>query len=94
MSIVALMKFLINVTPKEKLDKIGQPSRFPGLGIANLRTRVLGRPQHREMSVSFRAGKTSYLLITKLGLLIIKMLDSPRLSNFVQFHWTPVAATE
>jgi bicarbonate transport system ATP-binding protein len=35
------------------------------------------------------AGKTSYLLITKLGLLTIKMLVLPRLSNFVQFHWTP-----
>jgi hypothetical protein len=34
------------------------------------------------------AGKTSYLLITKLGLLTIKMLVLPRLSNFVQFHWT------
>jgi hypothetical protein len=61
-------------TPEGKVRQNWTTFSSPGFGIANF---------------SFLAGKTSYLLITKLGLLTIKMLVLPRLSNFVQFHWTP-----
>jgi hypothetical protein len=64
-------------TPEGKVRQNWTTFSSPGFGIANF---------------SFLAGKTSYLLITKLGLLTIKMLVLPRLSNFVQFHWTPTAA--
>jgi hypothetical protein len=60
--------------PEGKVRQNWTTFSSPGFGIANF---------------SFLAGKTSYLLITKLGLLTIKMLVLPRLSNFVQFHWTP-----
>jgi hypothetical protein len=63
-------------SPKEKLDKIGQPSRFPGFGIANF---------------SLLAGKTSLVIVNKLGFVLNKWLVLPRLSNFVQFHWSPFA---
>jgi hypothetical protein len=59
--------------PEGKVRQNWTTFSSPGFGIANF---------------SFLAGKTSYLLITKLGLLTIKMLVLPRLSNFVQFHWT------
>jgi hypothetical protein len=67
---------IIYVTPhpEGKVRQNWTTFSSPGFGIANF---------------SFLAGKTSYLLITKLGLLTIKMLVLPRLSNFVQFHWTP-----
>jgi hypothetical protein len=58
-----------------KLDKIGQPSRFPGFGIANF---------------SLLAGKTSLVIVNKLGFVLNKWLVLPRLSNFVQFHWSPL----
>jgi hypothetical protein len=61
-------------SPEGKVRQNWTTFSSPGFGIANF---------------SFLAGKTSYLLITKLGLLTIKMLVLPRLSNFVQFHWTP-----
>jgi hypothetical protein len=64
--------------PEGKVRQNWTTFSSPGFGIANF---------------SFLAGKTSYLLITKLGLLTIKMLVLPRLSNFVQFHWTPPLAT-
>jgi hypothetical protein len=60
-------------SPEGKVRQNWTTFSSPGFGIANF---------------SFLAGKTSYLLITKLGLLTIKMLVLPRLSNFVQFHWT------
>jgi hypothetical protein len=73
-----LLSYLpISSAPKAPEGKVRQnwtTFSSPGFGIANF---------------SFLAGKTSYLLITKLGLLTIKMLVLPRLSNFVQFHWTP-----
>ena len=62
------------INPEGKVRQNWTTFSSPGFGIANF---------------SFLAGKTSYLLITKLGLLTIKMLVLPRLSNFVQFHWTP-----
>jgi signal transduction histidine kinase len=62
-----------NQSPEGKVRQNWTTFSSPGFGIANF---------------SFLAGKTSYLLITKLGLLTIKMLVLPRLSNFVQFHWT------
>jgi hypothetical protein len=65
----------VDVFPEGKVRQNWTTFSSPGFGIANF---------------SFLAGKTSYLLITKLGLLTIKMLVLPRLSNFVQFHWTPV----
>ncbi len=40
-----------------KLDKIGQPSRFPGFGVPNF---------------SFRAGKTSIFIVNKLSFVINK----------------------
>jgi signal transduction histidine kinase len=64
----------ISLHPEGKVRQNWTTFSSPGFGIANF---------------SFLAGKTSYLLITKLGLLTIKMLVLPRLSNFVQFHWTP-----
>jgi hypothetical protein len=65
--------------PEGKVRQNWTTFSSPGFGIANF---------------SFLAGKTSYLLITKLGLLTIKMLVLPRLSNFVQFHWTPAKQLE
>jgi hypothetical protein len=65
--------------PEGKVRQNWTTFSSPGFGIANF---------------SFLAGKTSYLLITKLGLLTIKMLVLPRLSNFVQFHWTPFSTDE
>jgi hypothetical protein len=65
--------------PEGKVRQNWTTFSSPGFGIANF---------------SFLAGKTSYLLITKLGLLTIKMLVLPRLSNFVQFHWTPQKRVE
>jgi hypothetical protein len=64
----------LGISPEGKVRQNWTTFSSPGFGIANF---------------SFLAGKTSYLLITKLGLLTIKMLVLPRLSNFVQFHWTP-----
>jgi hypothetical protein len=68
--------YIYSASPEGKVRQNWTTFSSPGFGIANF---------------SFLAGKTSYLLITKLGLLTIKMLVLPRLSNFVQFHWTPIA---
>jgi glycerophosphoryl diester phosphodiesterase len=35
------------------------------------------------------AGKTSLVIVNKLGFVLNKWLVLPRLSNFVQFHWSP-----
>jgi APA family basic amino acid/polyamine antiporter len=76
MGLYLLLNFIfLYTTPEGKVRQNWTTFSSPGFGIANF---------------SFLAGKTSYLLITKLGLLTIKMLVLPRLSNFVQFHWTPI----
>jgi len=36
------------------------------------------------------AGKTSLVIVNKLGFVLNKWLVLPRLSNFVQFHWSPL----
>jgi hypothetical protein len=77
--------------PKSDGQRVGQPVTVhtPPEGKVRQNWTTFSSPGFGIANFSLLAGKTSLVIVNKLGFVLNKWLVLPRLSNFVQFHWSP-----